>query len=71
MASRGLSVLYWTENYPILLSSMAAMTPGMTPHEVAEILDDMDYEIIHEATEQGECIDLSDGALISQYMALI
>ena len=68
MPSKGLSIHYWYEANPVLLSSLASLTPGMTAHDVAELLDEMDYEITSELTENGECMDLSDDALIHMYL---
>lgn len=71
MSSKGVSVGYWLEENPVLLESLAAQTPGMTPHEVAEVLDDLDWELATEATEQGQPLDVSDGALVQIYLSLL
>jgi hypothetical protein len=71
MASSGISLTYWIDEYPILLESLAAQTPGMTVLTVAEMLDDLDFELAFESTEQGEFLDVSDSALIGMYLALL
>jgi hypothetical protein len=71
MASRGISLHYWLDEYPILLDALAVQTPGMTPLGVAEVLDDLDFELATEATEQGEPLDVTDDALIGMYLSLL
>lgn len=71
MASKGISIHYWMEEYPVLLESLAVQTPGMTAHEVAEVLDDLEWEISTEATEQGEFLDVDDMTLVHMYLALL
>lgn len=71
MASRGISVTYWLDEFPIMLESLAVQTPGMTAYEVAEVLDDLDFELANEATEEGEPFDVSDVALLGMYLALL
>lgn len=71
MTSRGISIHYWLDEFPILLESLAIQTPGMTAYEVAEVLDDLDFELANEATEQGEPFDVSDTALLGMYLALL
>lgn len=68
MPSKGISVNWWLDEYPVLLETLAERDPGMTPYDVAEILDDMDWELTAELNAEGECMDLSDGALIVQYL---
>lgn len=59
--------LYWVENYPVLLESLAAQTPGMHPLDVADLLHQLDQELMANA-EPGECHDFSDYALINLYL---
>lgn len=62
-----LGELYWVENYPCLLESLAEQTPGMHALDVADLLDELDQETMR-ATEPGECHDYSDFALIKLYL---
>lgn len=71
MSSKGISVQYWLDTLPLMLESLAQQTPGMTAYDVAEVLDDMDFELTSEANDQGECMDVSDGALVNLYLALL
>lgn len=59
--------LYWQENYPLLLVSLADMTPGIQPGEVAELLAILEEELVKQA-EPGTCMDFSDNALVKLYM---
>jgi hypothetical protein len=65
--SKPAGAVYWLEQYPLLLVSLADLTPGMKPEDVAELLAEIDEELIKQA-EPGECYDFGDGALISIYM---
>lgn len=58
---------YWVENYPVLLQSLAAMTPGMSKEDVAELLDDIDQELVRNV-EPGECVDFRDDVPINLYL---
>lgn len=71
VASRGVSIHYWLDEFPILLESLAEQTPGMTPYAVAEVLDDLDFELASESTEQGEPLDVSDAELVGMYLSLL
>jgi hypothetical protein len=68
MSSKGISVQYWAETYPILLTALAEQSPGMTPTDVAEILDDMDWEITAELNASGEPMDMTDLDIVLQYL---
>lgn len=59
--------LYWIETYPVLLQSLAAMSPGMHALDVADLLDELDQETMRSA-EPGQCMDFSDSALIKLYL---
>lgn len=61
------TALYWTDNYPLLLASLADLTPGMKSGDVAELLADIEEELVKQA-EPGTCMDYSDNALIKLYM---
>lgn len=58
---------YWLEQYPLLLVSLADMSPGMKSEDVADLLADIDEELMKQANP-GECFDFSDGALVRIYM---
>lgn len=62
-----LAHLYWVENYPLLLASLADLTPGMHPLDVAELLAELEEEIMKQM-EPGQCFDFSDDALVKLYM---
>jgi hypothetical protein len=61
-------VSYWINNTPILLASLAALSPGMTPLDVAEVLDDLDNEVYEAATVEGEALYVSDAQLVDMYI---
>lgn len=61
-------ISYWLNNTPILLASLAAMSPGMTVLDVAEVLDELDNEVYDEATEEGVAVYLTDEELIGMYI---
>lgn len=58
---------YWLENLPLLTESLAAQTPGMTAMDVAELLGQMDEEMMR-SIPAGECYDVSDAELIRLYL---
>ena len=62
-----LAHLYWVDNYPLLLASLADLTPGMHPLDVAELLAILEEELMKQM-EPGECFDYSDDALIKLYL---
>jgi len=64
-------VSYWLNNTPILLESLAAMSPGMTPLDVAEVLDDLDNEVYEAATVEGEALYVTDDQLVDMYITQV
>jgi hypothetical protein len=61
-------VSYWLNNTPILLASLAAMSPGMTPLDVAEVLDELDNEVYDAGTVEGEALYITDDELVGMYI---
>ena len=61
-------VSYWLNSTPILLASLAAMSPGMTPLDVAEVLDELDNELYDAGTVEGEAIYITDDELVGMYI---
>lgn len=61
-------VSYWLNHTPLLLESLAAMSPGMTALDVAEVLDELDNEMYNEATEEGEALYITDDELVGMYI---
>ncbi len=61
-------VSYWLSNTPILLASLAAMSPGMTVLDVAEVLDELDNEVYDAGTVEGEAIYITDDELVGMYI---
>ena len=67
-ASESVVVTYWLNNTPILLASLAAMSPGMTVLDVAEVLGELESEVYNAATEEGDALYLSDVELVDMYI---
>lgn len=68
MLSEPTGVSYWLNSTPILLASLAAMSPGMTPVDVAEVLDELETEVYMAATNEGDALYLTDVELVDMYI---
>lgn len=68
MLSEPTGVSYWLNSTPILLASLAAMSPGMTPVDVAEVLDELESEVYMAATNEGDALYLTDVELVDMYI---
>jgi len=67
-APEPVGVSYWLNSTPLLLESLAAMSPGMTPLDVAEVLDELDNEVYEAATVEGEALYVTDDELVGMYI---
>lgn len=68
LSTEPVGVSYWLNNTPILLASLAAMSPGMTVLDVAEVLDELDNEVYDAGTEEGEALYITDDQLVGMYI---
>ncbi len=68
LSAEPVGVSYWLNNSPILLDALAAMSPGMTRLDVAEVLDDLDNEVYDAGTEEGEALYITDDELVGMYI---
>lgn len=51
-----LAMDYWQTEHPIMLESLAAQTPGVTPEFVAELLVDVEKSLIDKASDDSTVV---------------